>query len=131
METKKNFVAISYDKDKKCDLILSVKNITDKEYAKLFNEQEKHKGLVEKETHDAKVKREQLDELIQKDLKHLKTHDLLIAKAIYDNFVDRGLLENDDKFQQDYFDYIFNSCELDVLNAPYDFKVILRKVVSL
>ena len=56
-------------------------------------------------------------------------HDYFLAKSIYDNFVDRGLIEDDDQFQKEWFDYIFNGEE--IKHEPQEFKDILGKVVKL
>ena len=68
---------------------------------------------------------------IDKELEHLTTLQCVLAKSVYDNFVDRGLIENDDKFQQMWYDFYFNNGPINTENAPKEYKDILAKVVAL
>lgn len=127
MEIKRNHVAVAYDDKGKCEFVAKVKVINDRELNRLINEQEQHKSReLEKE-----------NELNKKVASHEENIGLLEkvlfcvqAKSVYDNFVDRGLLDNDDTFQQMWYDYYFNNGELDLENAPQEYHIILGKLVS-
>ncbi len=124
---EKLLVATLYDKNGKCERVAKVKYVEEKEYNRLLNEQElqlnKEKSLQEKNEYFVK---ETCDRLYK-----LEKRDFLLAKSIYDNFVDRGLLNDNGKFQKDFYDFIFNDCELKVEDTPNDFQMILRKVGNL
>ena len=64
----------------------------------------------------------------KENIAELKTKLVFLAKSIYDNFVDRGLIENDDAFQQAWYDYYFNDKELEIEQYPVEFSKILEKV---
>ena len=124
---EKLLVATFYDKENKCQRVAKVKYVEEKEYNRLFNEQEQY-------LNDQDNKEKHLNDYrnnVTKRLEKLESKDLLLAKSLYDNFVDRGLINDDDKFQKDFYDFIFNSCELDIRNTPNDFQIILRKVGNL
>lgn len=104
-----------------------VKNISEQEYKKLLNEQEKEKNEQE-------LKFRALSECIDRNSQNiykLKNRDILLAKSIYDNFVDMGLIDNDNDFQKMWFDFYFNEFELDLDKAPFEYKKILEKVGNL
>ena len=104
-----------------CSFIANVKAVEQQELNKLKNECEQNKS--------SKLA---LESKHVNEHKHLcakiKSHELFLAKAIYDNFVDKGILEIDKNFEHDWFDFIFNGCELKLDNAPEEFNAILRKV---
>lgn len=126
METKSKLVAISFNENNECVDIFSVKNLTEKEYNKLLNEKRLHDNeLLEKEKAHNDFELE-----TNNRLGALEKRDLYLAKSIYDNFVDLGLLNGNDKFQKDFYDFVFNGCGLDIENTPNDFQIILRKVGS-
>ena len=120
MKEDKLLVAIS-TKGKKIALI---KNVTKNEYNELLNEQEKEqrKEDLEKNIIDEEITRH------RQNIDALFVRDVILAKSIYDNFVDRGLLENNDAFQQMWFDFYFNDAKLELENAPEEYKKILEKV---
>ena len=120
MQEKKILVAISLEQDK----VFLVKSVSEKEYKELLNKQ--YESESESERRDI-VHIGQHNELGNR-LTKLEKKNLILAKSIYDNFVDRGLLENDDAFQKDWFDYYFNGCDLSLDNAPQEYKQILEKV---
>jgi len=120
MQDKKKIVAISLEQDQ----VFLVKNVSEEEYKSLLNNQHEYERKQEQKQDDIDKKFERQEERI----KELESKNLLLAKCIYDNFVDRGMIENDDKFQQMWFDYYFNGCELDLENAPLEYKTILDKV---
>ena len=120
MLENKKLVAISLEQNQ----VFLVKNVSEKEYKELLNKQ--HESESENERRDI-VHIGQHNELGNR-LTKLEKKNLILAKSIYDNFVDRGLLENDDAFQKDWFDYYFNGCDLSLDNAPQEYKQILEKV---
>ena len=68
---------------------------------------------------------------IESRLDHFAGLQVVLAKSVYDNFVDRGLIENNDDFQNVWFDFYFNNGKLNIDNAPEEYKTILAKVVRL
>lgn len=107
--------------------IALVKSVNEQEYKKLINEQEKNLAKGEKKARE----HEQQHKNIDKELEHFDTLQCVLAKTIYDNFVDRGLIENDDQFQKMWFDFYFNDKELDLNNVPEEYTKILEKVVAI
>ena len=67
-------------------------------------------------------------ESTKQNVRMLMAREIILAKCIYDNFVDRGLIDNSDTFQQEWYDYFFNDKELDLEHAPQEYKKILDKV---
>ena len=107
--------------------IALVKSVNEQEYKKLINEQEKNLAKGESKAREHKEHHDSID----KDVKHLTALQYVLAKSVYDNFVDRGLIENDDQFQKMWFDFYFNGGELDFDKAPKEYESILDKVVTL
>lgn len=107
--------------------VLLVRNVTKDEYNRLLNQQEKYNN-------EQIAKDKELEKTLNKHFKsivNLKQRDLYLAKSIYDNFVDRGLIENDDQFQQEWFDYFFGAESDELFNiehAPKEYVKILEKV---
>lgn len=101
-----------------------VKSVNEQEYKKLINEQAKHLSKGEKLALEHKEQHKQLEEGLSK----AKKNELLLAKSIYDNFVDRGLIENNEDFQKQWFDYYFNDKEISLDNVPQEYEKILSKV---
>lgn len=120
----KKLIAISTNGSNSISL---VKSVNEQEYKKLINDQEKHLAKGEKKARE----HEQQHNTIDKKLTHYASLQCVLAKSVYDNFVDRGLIENDDQFQKMWFDFYFNDKELDLNNVPEEYKKILVKVVAL
>ena len=124
MEIKNKHIAVAYDKDGKCEFLAKVKVIDDREFNRLTNEKEQHIAIQEQK--ELELKNQVLDN--QEKINKLDKKLVFLAKAIYDNFVDRGLIENDDTFQQAWYDYYFNDIELVIEKYPAEFSKILDKV---
>ena len=124
MEIKNKHVAVALDDSGKCEFLAKVKVINDREYNRLINEKEQKKAQREQE--ELELKNNVLCN--QEKIRKLERRDLLLAKSIYDNFVDRGLIENDDAFQQAWYDYFINDAELKFELYPAEFSKILDKV---
>lgn len=120
MQEIKKLVAISLKKEQ----VFLVKSVSDKEYKELLNKQNEYESENEKRNRVHIGQHKELENRLTKAEKK----NLILAKSIYDNFVDRGLLENDDDFQQMWFDFYFNGCDLSLENAPQEYKQILEKV---
>ena len=121
-------IAVVYDANGKCTHIAQVKVVSKQELNKLTNEQNKFDQ--EQKTNEQKYKNE-LDAKIERHnarIGYLESKALFLAKSIYDNFVDRGLIENDDAFQQAWYDYYFNDKDLTIEQYPIEFSKILEKV---
>ena len=121
---KEKLVAIKYDELGKCEQVAIVKNVQDNDYKALKNEENRHKEF--------ELSKEQ--ELIKKvnDSKEKITKlEYIIAKNIYDNFVDRGLLEDNAEFQQMFYDMVMNNGEFDIEKMPSEFETILNYVRGL
>lgn len=120
-EIKTKYCAIKYADNGTCEDILECKNLTEKEYAKLKNQGIEHK--------QEELKKE---EIVNKRLANIETflskHNLLIAKGIYDNFVDRGLIEDDKEFQDKWYDYVIKGQPLDLEYCPDMFRKIFEFV---
>ena len=86
--------------------------------------------MSNREKEELELKNKVLDnqEKISKLECKVDERDLLLAKSIYDNFVDRGLIENDDAFQQAWYDYFMNDIDLVIEQYPAEFSKILDKV---
>lgn len=125
MEIKNKHVAISYDNSGNCEFIATVKVINDRELNRLKNEKEKLSS--EKQQKELELK-EKVD-ANQEKIKHLLKKDLLLAKAIYDKFVDRGYIDENKDFDKEFFEYIYN--DQPFARYPEEFAIILRKVESL
>ena len=97
-----------------------VKNVDKNTFNELKNEQSNYEQEILKEKLDTNNKLDFLLGLTDK----LK----LLAKTIYDNFVDRGFIDNDNDFQTMWYNYYFNGGELDLTNAPSEYNTILEKV---
>ena len=127
MNENKVLVSVLYDRNNKCERVSKVTYVSEKEYNALKNEQEKY--LTEqdkKELNDKEWKNS-----VVNNINKLTRRDFLLAKSLYDNFVDLGYINNNAQFQQDFYDFIFNDKDLDIKKTPNDFQVILRKVVNL
>lgn len=126
MDIKNKHVAVAYDNDGNCEFVAKVKVVNDRELNRLLNEQEQHKQhkLLEKEELKKRIgKNEENIGLLE------KVSLCVQAKSVYDNFVDRGLIDNDDDFQQMWYDYYFNEKELDLDNAPQEYLKIFERLV--
>jgi hypothetical protein len=110
---EKKLIAISTNGSNGVSL---VKSVNEQEYKTLINNQEKHLAKGEK----LALEHKQQHNSIELGLKHFARLHLILAKSVYDNFVDRGLIENDDAFQQMWFDFYFNDKELEIEKAIND-----------
>lgn len=112
-------VALSYQEDKSCGEIFKVINIDKQEFKRLCNEKNKNK--------ESELKALELRQKAFEELKHkVDTREFILAKSIYDNFVDRGLIEDSQEFQQMFYDHIFKSKKYDEKLVPQEFLTILE-----
>lgn len=125
MDIKNKHVAVAYDNNGNCEFVAKVKVVNDRELNRLLNEQEQHKQ-------QKLLKLEELKKRIGKNEENIglleKVSLCFHAKSIYDNFVDRGLIDNDDDFQQMWYDYYFNDKELVLDNAPQEYLKIFERL---
>lgn len=119
MRVKDKFVALEMNSDNTCKRVLICKNITDGEYKKLINEQNKAKQKELDHDHDICFE-------IAKAKSDIVGYEIFIAKSVYDNFVDRGLIDDDDDFQKAWFDFIFEKKKISAF--PKEFEIILERV---
>lgn len=120
-EIKTKYCAIKYADNGSCEQVLECKNLTEKEYAKLKNE--------EIANHQEELKKEEcVDKRLINLERFLSHHNLLLAKSLYDNFVDRGIVEDDKDFQDKWFNYVINGGTLSVEDSPELFKKVLSFV---
>lgn len=127
MDIKNKHVAVAYDNNGNCEFVAKVKVVNDRELNRLLNEQEQHKQrqLLEKEELKKRIGKN------EENIGLLKKLSLCVqAKSVYDNFVDRGLIDNDEDFQQMWYDYYFNEKELDLDNAPQEYLKIFERLVA-
>lgn len=107
--------------------IALVKSVNEQEYKKLINEQERNLAKGESKAREHEEQHNNID----KELEHFDTLQCVLAKSIYDNFVDRGLIENDDSFQKAWFDFYFNNAHIPNVNFPKEYQDILERLASL
>ena len=119
-------VAVITDDNGKCKYVGEVRNVDKNKYNALLNEQCEHEQFLLNER--ARINNKFANH--KKHLTHLENNEKLFAKTIYDNFVDRGFIDNDNDFQQMWYDYFFNNGELDLSKAPREYNIILEKVGS-
>lgn len=127
METKNKHVAIAYDEHGKCILVCKCKTISEQELNKLLNEEEQNKK-------QAKLKEYHLGQTIQRhdfNFQHLYARDYILAKALYDRFVDRGYIDENKEFDKAFYELIFEDKEISEELVPNEFKTILSKVGNL
>ena len=124
MENDKKLVALILDDDQKCERVAIVKNLGSKEYNNCLNEERAYKNRVKEEKESLNQKQKAVNESVC----HLLDNEIYLAKAIYDNFVDRGFINDNEEFQKDFFNYIYKGAKIDFIKAPAEFITILRKV---
>ena len=121
---EKKLIAISTNGSNGVSL---VKSVNEQEYKTLINNQEKHLAKGEK----LALEHEKKHQFLEEGIKHFTRLELILAKSVYDNFVDRGLIDNDDSFQKAWYDFYFNDKELYFEKCPVEFSKILDKVGNL
>lgn len=121
MKEKTYLVAIAYDSDHKCKDIHKVMNVGESDFKQYVNEKNAYKQAQEKLREHQESIRLEMQQKITK-------HEYLLAKSIYDNFVDRGLFDDDQAFQQMYYEHIFEHKEFDLQQCPQEFLTILEYV---
>lgn len=121
---EKKLIAISTNGS---NAIALVKSVNEQEYKKLINLQEQNLAKGEKSARE----HEQQHNDLKKSVEHFELLTLVLAKSVYDNFVDRGLIENDNDFQQKWFDFYFNDKELDLDATPSEYEKIVKKLGEL
>lgn len=119
-EIKKNTIVVFDNR------IAKVRNVSDNDLIKLKNEENDY---LEKEK-EKQFKHNEFLKGLENDIKKLKLRNFHLAKSIYDNFVDRGLIKDDKQFQKDYYEMVFKGKELELKDTPADFQTIYRKVVD-
>lgn len=123
MANDKKLVAISKDKKQ----VFIVKSISEEEYKSLLNDQENElcKSKIAKEKQEEDILN------ISNNVGKLFLRDILLCKSIYDNYVNMGLIENDNDFQNMFYDFYFNNGVLKLENAPKEYNAIMEKVGKL
>ena len=122
----KHLVALILDNEDKCVEIAQVCNLGDKAYKQRVNEKRAYEEKCAKE----KLEHKEEHKGICKELQHLDKNEVYLAKALYDNFVDRGFLNDNEDFQKHFFEHIYKGAKLDIKKAPTDFLTILGKVAN-
>ena len=118
---KELLVAVAYTHDKSCKEIYKVINVDEQEFKKLVNQKNEYKD------NELKLESEKQKAFI--DLKRrVDSREYLIAKSLYDNYVDRGLFEDSLDFQQMFYNHIFHNAEFDLTLCPSEFLTILEFV---
>lgn len=118
---KELLVAVAYTHDKSCKEIYKVVNVDEQEFKKLVNQKNEYK--------DKELKLESEKQKAFIDLKHrVDSREYLIAKSLYDNYVDRGFIEDNIEFQQMFYNHIFHNAEFDLTLCPSEFLTILEFV---
>jgi len=106
METRTKLVACEYNDNGVCTNVVVVKNLTQTEYKKLVNE-----------SNIEKAKEKELEDSILLDIAKLHTQNkniiFFLAKCIYDSFVDRGFIDDDNDFELKWKNYITSGEQID------------------
>ena len=119
---KGKLVSVSYKPDGTCEKADLIINVDEKEYKKLKNEVAIN---IQKEL-EKEAQKKAFEEKVSHHLEKTPDYVLLLAKTIYDNFVDRGLLDDDSEFQKSFYDYIFNG--KDLCHEPKEFLEIVKRI---
>ena len=127
MELKNKHIAIAYDNKGKVIHVCKCKTVSERELNELLNQEQQQRDSIEKEKYvnneKLKANANSIDKLFRRDL--------LIAKALYDKFVDRGLIEDDKEFDQKFYEYIFNGKLVKREDYPEEYKTILKRLGEL
>lgn len=124
MEKNDLLVAVHVDEKGDCDGVSKVVTLTQSSFNELKQQASRHHDIKDKEKQELINRVDKIDKRLSKQ----EMLNLLLAKSIYDNFVDRGLIENNEQFQNDYFNFFMNDVPFSVQNAPNDYVKILAKV---
>ena len=62
------------------------------------------------------------------EVENLFPRDLFITKSIYDNYIERGLIDENNEFDEKFYNFVFNDYELKEEDMDSDFIRILEKV---
>ena len=84
-------------------------------------------ALIKKDILELKKADNELNEHC-KELDILNERDIFIAKSIYDNYVERGYIDEDEEFDKKFYNYVFNNCAFKEEDLNEDFVKILNKV---
>lgn len=114
------FVAVEYNENGSCKKVLSCVNLTESEYNKLVNE-----SLESKQHGLARLEKQRKDMTYCKE--KILAHDYLLAKSLYDSYVNRGEFELYEKFEQDFKDYLLNGGDFPS-ELPTEYEQILNKL---
>lgn len=118
---KEKLVAIKYDELGKCEQVAIVKNVQDNQYKTLKNEENEHKEFELN-------KEQELNKKVNENKEKITKLEYIIAKNLYDSFVDRGLLEYDDEFNKMFYNMVVSGSEFDITKLPSDYEKILNYV---
>lgn len=110
--------ACSLSLDNECEQIMPIVKKSDEEYNELKNQEHKFK-------HEKKLKEKALIKRVTDIEINNARYEFILAKSIYDNFVDRGLIEDDNAFQNMWYAHIFHGVDLDIVLFPNEFQMIL------
>lgn len=74
-------------------------------------------------------------QLLQKSDDNHETHldnldhrDIFIAKSLYDNYVERGIIDENEEFDAKFSEFVFNNSDLRIEDCDEDYKKILNRV---
>lgn len=118
---KEKLVAIKYDELGKCEQVAIVKNVQDKDYKALKNEESEHLQELLKNREETVLKLKTLER--ENDNK-----DLWIAWSIYSTFIMFGYIEEENNFNSMLYEHIMEGKELDLSKMPSEFETILNYV---
>ena len=82
--------------------------------------------------YDAEKQVEKNNEKVAKDyiVKSLKKHNLFIAKALFNDFVDKGLMETNEQFEEMFANFVKGVAPYNEELEPKDFKKVFEGVID-
>lgn len=123
-DIRNKLCAVNFDEEGKCEKIVQVRNLTEKEVKQYQSEERKNN----EKNFERELEEKKQFSALYNEVEKLKERNFHLAKSIYDNFVDRGKIKDNSDFQKAYYDYVFNGREIKLEDAPTDFQAIYRKV---
>lgn len=125
MAEKMKTIAVRKDNCGNVLEVLEIKTILETRFKELHNQAIENSAKCEQEkAFKEKVEKDARDNLFGK----VSKHDLFVAKSLFNDLVDKGLMETNDDFENMFFNYIKGVSGYNVELEPQDFKKIMEGV---